>query len=399
MLPEPLWVVPGLDILTGYYNDMLYAFIPWFADTFLDPVYKVTAFPRGSGDTTYNWILWWFVFGVSVIGSIIWSVVDMKRPNYKNVKEFLDTYVRYTLFISMTGYGFAKVFKTQFPFPGLGRLTEMYGESSPMGLAWAFMGYSELYNFFTGGAEVLCGLLLLFRKTRMLGAMLTIGVMTNVFFMNMSFDIPVKLYSFLLLCMGFYLLAPDLKRLCNMFILQKPTGLSSYQFPYKAKWLLITRRIFKWIVLPFYLIMSMVEAYEGMKEWGASAPKAPMYGIYVVDQFIRNNDTIPAMATDTTRWSKFKITYRNYASMEYMNRTKLTMLCEVDTVNHVFNMTNYTDTTKKYFLNYFETDSTLNLEGTMLDDAVIITMNKLDVGNFLLVNRGFNWINEYPFNR
>jgi hypothetical protein len=39
------------------------------------------------------------------------------------------------------------------------RLLKPYGESSPMGLLWTFMGYSTGYNLFTGGAEALGGLL------------------------------------------------------------------------------------------------------------------------------------------------------------------------------------------------------------------------------------------------
>ncbi len=36
---------------------------------------------------------------------------------------------------------------------------------------------------------------------------------------------------------------------------------------------------------------------------------------------------------------------------------------------------------------------------TLRGDAVSITLREVDRSKFLLLNRGFNWINERPFNR
>jgi hypothetical protein len=41
----------------------------------------------------------------------------------------------------------------------------------------------------------------------------------------------------------------------------------------------------------------------------------------------------------------------------------------------------------------------LVLRGSLAGDALEVNLHKLGPTNFLLLNRGFHWINEYPLNR
>ena len=41
----------------------------------------------------------------------------------------------------------------------------------------------------------------------------------------------------------------------------------------------------------------------------------------------------------------------------------------------------------------------LTLEGNLNQDSLKINLRKVGENQFLLVNRGFNWVNDYPFNR
>jgi uncharacterized membrane protein YphA (DoxX/SURF4 family) len=118
------------------------------------------------------------------------------RPKQHEVLgHWLRVYVRYVLAAAMLGYGMAKVFKSQFPAISDMRLMQPYGDSSPMALLWNFMGFSTAYTIFVGAAEVLGGLLLLFRRTATLGALVVIAVMSNIVMLNFCYDVPVKLYS------------------------------------------------------------------------------------------------------------------------------------------------------------------------------------------------------------
>ena len=63
-------------------------------------------------------------------------------------------------------------------------------------------------------------------------------------------------------------------------------------------------------------------------------------------------------------------------------------------------MFSYSSITKKLNLDYsFPNKDILVLTGKLDDDSVTIEMKKYDLNNFLLINRGFHWVNEYLFNR
>jgi hypothetical protein len=71
----------------------------------------------------------------------------------------------------------------------------------------------------------------------------------------------------------------------------------------------------------------------------------------------------------------------------------------VDTVQHRVSLNSYVDTIRKSILSYKTDGSGFTLTGDLFDDSVYIRLNKYDAQSFNLMNRGFHWINEYPFNR
>ncbi len=145
---------------------------------------EITNVMTGSGDTTFDYMQSLVFLVLSIIACLIWTILDRKRPNYDKLYFYLEIFVRYFLAAILISYGFAKIFKTQFPMPGPYRLTQPIGEMSPMGLAWTFMGFSEGYNLFTGLGEALGGFLLFFRRTKVMGGFLSLAVMANIVAMN-----------------------------------------------------------------------------------------------------------------------------------------------------------------------------------------------------------------------
>src|SRR5581483_5890697 len=155
----------------------------------------VTYFPTGSGDTTLGFVQNFLFLVIAAGATVVWSIIDYRRPNYHTLYKWLRLLVRYTLAFTLFSYGFAKVIPLQFGPPGLYKLIEPYHDFSPMGVLWSFMGASRAYTMFSGSAEVIAGLLLLFRRTTSLGAMAAFAVMLNVVLLNFCYDVPVKLYS------------------------------------------------------------------------------------------------------------------------------------------------------------------------------------------------------------
>src|SRR4030095_403648 len=149
-------------------------------------------------------------FSLAFIGAIVWSILDRQRRSYDKAYYWLRVLVRYSLAYTMMVYGFIKIFHLQMPSPYLSQLVQPLGDKSPMGLAWTFMGYSKAFSAYTGWGEVIGGILLFWRRTTALGALITVILMASVVAMNYSFDIPVKLYSSVLFIQGLFLLTPDI---------------------------------------------------------------------------------------------------------------------------------------------------------------------------------------------
>jgi hypothetical protein len=130
---------------------------------------EITVLPLGSGDTTFNYVQI-FCFGMlAAAATLLWTLFDRRRTNYLRLHDWLRSYVRFTLAANMLAYGAAKVIPTQFPNPSLDRLMQPFGDASPMGLLWTFMGASGSYTIFTGISEMVGGLLVTARRTTLLG--------------------------------------------------------------------------------------------------------------------------------------------------------------------------------------------------------------------------------------
>jgi len=301
----------------------------------------------------------------------------------------------------MFAYGFAKVYKLQFPFFSPDRLLEPYGNSTPMGLAWNFLGFSPGYNYVMGFAELLSGTLLLFRRTTTLGAMLTLAVAGNIMAINYCFDVPVKLYSTTLVVMSLFLLAKDVHRLANFFFLNRPTQASNIAPPvFRKKWQNILLTVLKYGLIVYVVIANIQQALSEMKEYGDAAPKPPLHGIYNVETFVLNRDTLASLTTDTTRWGQLIVSYPGYAFIKMMNDSTRGFAFNTDTAAKKIEMFSYSDTTKRSDFAYsIPQEKILLLIGKLNGDSVLIRMKKYDLNNFRLVNRGFHWVNEYPLNK
>lgn len=398
LFPFPIGNLPWVDVASTWVQNGWNLLVPWVGKTILGIEEPINTVFNGSGDRTFDYVQVFAFFFIALVGSIIWTLADRQRINYERLNQALWIYVRYGLAISVMGYGFAKVFKSQFPEPGFFRLLEPYGDSSPMGLAWTFMGYSKGYNYFTGIAELLAGLML-FRKTATLGALITIAVMVNVVMMNFSFDIPVKLYSTHLLLMAIYVLSPDFKRIWNFFT-HREVNIPQRQFLIWPEKYNKARLLIKTLFLGYIFYSSIDQGIEIQKKWGDKAPKPPMYGLYQVDQFVMNGDTLPSLTTDTIRWQHLVIQWEGRTHIQMMNDKFSHYNLERDSTEQTFTIYSRRDTVNKHYFTYdFVEGESLDLQGTWGTDTLSVEMSRRTKDDFLLLNRGFNWINEFPFNR
>ncbi|MCB0376522.1 MAG: hypothetical protein KDD04_11430, partial [Sinomicrobium sp.] len=285
----------------------MHKFIPWVGKHILRLSYDITVFTNGSGDTTYDYVVVFTIAVLATSGTVLWSVLDRKRTHYNRLYYWLTVAVRFYVALMLINYGLIKVIKLQFPAPGLYRLTQNYGDSSPMGLAWTFLGFSKGYNFLMGMAEI-AAVFLLFRRTMIFGAIITTVATVNVMAINYFYDVPVKILSTALFVMTLFLLLNGAGRLSRFFFTGKSVSLPVIKAPaINRRWLRIAKISLKTLIIGYALIYGTIETWGSKKQYGEDAPKPKFYGIYDVGIFIKNNDTLPPLMTDPVRWKQFLI--------------------------------------------------------------------------------------------
>lgn len=391
--------IPYGGVIFRWYVGMWKTICPWVASHVFHLSGRViTYFPTGSGDTTLDYIQNLLLVLVALAAALIWSVVDRKRMDYRRLEAWLRLLVRYTLAFTLFGYGFAKVFPLQFRPPNLQRLIEPYGDFSPMGALWWFMGASVPYIIFAGAAEVTGGLLLLFRRTTMLGSLVAFGVMLNVMMLNYCYDVPVKLYSTNLVLMALYLASGDLRRLFDFFVRNRATPAADQSAPrFSRRWARISAMVFQILFVGYTLVGSIYGGWQGYRAAYINPPRPPIYGLYEVEQFTRNGREIPPLVTDGTRWRNVIAEFPAFVTVKMMNDSLHAYKALYDATK---NSVTLSAPNERYSLHYARPDAGhLTIEGSLDGAPVAMRLRKIDASSFLLMSRGFHWINEVPLNR
>ncbi len=273
----------------------------------------------GSGDKTFDWVLAFCLLVIAAVVTLVWSILDRRRPHYVTFHKWFRLGLRFVLASEMFLYGIDKVIPLQMPFPYLTRLLEPYGNFSPMAVLWSSIGASTSYEVFAGCAETLGGLLLLTPRTTTLGALVCLADMIQVFMLNMTYDVPVKLFSFHLILLSLFLLAPDVRRLFNFFFTDRAI------VPARQTHLFRSARanriaVLLQVVFGFYLLG--VGIYSGIGAWhtyGGGRPKSSLYGIWNVEQMSVDGQVRPAMLSDQDRWRRIIFDFQSFATFQHLD--------------------------------------------------------------------------------
>ncbi|MGX1642039.1 hypothetical protein [Sphingobacterium sp. NPDC055431] len=353
-------------------------------------------FRSGSGDTTLQWLLLLLISIVSIIGCIIWTLIDRKNKVYPRLYYWLTVLIRYYIAITMLMYGFVKVFSQQFPAPDLIRLTEPLYKFSPMGLAWTFYGASPAYNIFIGIAEML-GVLLLFRKTTTLGALIMLGVSINVMATNYFYDVPVKMVSTALVLFSLFLLAPNIKRFYMLLIKQEPVQLSRPPQPtFSKRWKRIAFISIKYLFI-ILTIASLIPRTHSTRKYIAQlqGKKSELYGAYYIpfkEHLNRKKINMP------DHWHYLIFTNENSLTVrdESMDLIYYQLIPTKDSKEfRIVGKYNEPSLDLKYRLK----EDGLILMETDSKDSTSIFLEKIDMENIDLKTRTFRWVQDYPYNR
>lgn len=155
---------------------------------------------------------------IGAVAALWWTRSDRRKSRAAWVPEALQVLLRYSIALGLASYAVAKLLPMQFPPLRPALLAQRVGDLSPMSLLWTFMEYSRPYAVFGGLMEAVAVVLLCFRRTATLGALVCLAVMTNVALLNYAYGVPVKLYSTMLVISAAVLLLYDVPRLTAVFL-------------------------------------------------------------------------------------------------------------------------------------------------------------------------------------
>ena len=295
--------IPGASWVLGQYGRV----VNWAVETANSSVFHVRdtlVLPNGSGDTSWAWTQMWLYLALAALGCVVWSVLDRRRTQYARLAFWLRMILRYYIAAAALSYGIIKLFALQMPFPALSQLATPLGDLLPMRFSWLFIGYSLPYQIFSGAMETIAGLLLLYRRTVTAGLFAATGAFLNVVMINLSYDVPVKLYASHLLFACLFLLAFDAKRLVNFLVLNRPAPATrAYEPDFTRTWQRWGAVGVKLFLLFQFLYLPL--RFGWARYQATNAPPAPgpfAVGVYDVRQFVVGHDTVAATSGDSLRW-------------------------------------------------------------------------------------------------
>ncbi len=349
----------------------------------------------GSGDQAAIWVLVFCLLVVAAVGTAVWTLVDRQRPDYARLSAWFLTFVRLCVAGQMLFYGFAKLVPTQMPTPPPSALLRSYGDLSPTSVLWLQVGSSHPYEMTLGAVEVLAGLLMFLPRTATLGTLLGLASMAQVFLLNMTFDVPVKILSGHLLLMSLVLLAPQLRRLLDLFVLQRPSEPVSQPALFSSeranrRAATVQAALGLWI-----LIGCAWSSWQAWHAYGGGHAKPELYGIWSVREFSVDGRPLPPLTTDQTRWQRLVFEKDGALTYQRMNGELVNTAATIS--SDTIKATEPGGATLADLKVSRPSAQQLQLTGTLHGRPVQITLDQVDLDRFTLRNRGFHWVQEYPF--
>jgi hypothetical protein len=235
--------------------------------------------------------------------SVYWQRKEIKnRIDSGKLHAWMRGILRYWLVFEICAYGFAKILKTQFGIT-YNRDDTPVGRLNGFELTWNYFAHSYTFAVIIALLQIGGSILLLFRRTTLLGAAILLPVMLNIVLINFFYDIsPGAFMNSVLFSLGLlFLLLLHRSALIGVFLrtgsnLPEPRlGFFKYLFRFLA------------VACAFGLIYYFTRMN----------PPTPLAGKWTVDRLIRNRDTIQAnkWLTDSAAWTTVYMEEYGYLSL------------------------------------------------------------------------------------
>ncbi len=383
-------------------NEAFRYVVPWVAAHVLRIREPLTS--SLAGDAPFQWVQEFVLLAIAAVGTLVWSVADRQRPDYRLLDTWLRPFVRLGLAAILFSYGFDKVYPNQFRSITRTDLIRQFGDLSHFNLIWNFMAASKGYTIFSGVLEVLAGILLLLPNLASAGAMLSVAVMSNVVALNLAYNIPVKLLSMNFLLMACYLAAPEVPRLYDLLVRNRavnqrpPSALSSNRRLNRG--VNIAQRA---AGLVFFLAFFYTESRHYAETRRAESVPVPMQGIWLVNEFTVTGGPQSSLFTPKLlesmkiqpgeeRWSRLVFDHPGQIVIQTTAGT-LDFVQVKFVAEHEVLLTDSGDSAwKAYFKLQHRRPDLIDLQGSVNGLNVIATLHKMDESRFKVRDEGLHWV-------
>ena len=105
--------------------------------------------------------------------------------NKEDKIEIIENAISWIVVLAMFIYGGGKLIQ----FDGAIEIDKTVSELTGMELMWAFYSYSKSFAMTLGIIEIIGGILILIKKTRIIGCLLTSTILVNVIFQDIYFGV------------------------------------------------------------------------------------------------------------------------------------------------------------------------------------------------------------------
>jgi hypothetical protein len=350
----------------------------------------------GGGDCMFGWVTVFCLLVIATISTVVWSVLDRSRENYAELHKWFRLFLRFALAGLMISYGMVRVFRVQMPYPSLTRLVQPFGAFSPYGVLENSIGAAPAYEIFTGCAMLASGLLLIVPGTATLGALISLADMIMAFMLAMTYDVIAKQFAFHIILLSCFLLAPDFSRLVRFLLLNRTVAPSTQVQLFRG---VRANRIALAAQIIFGLWLVGLSCQDCWGYWntrGGGRPLSPLYGIWEVQQMSIDEQPRPPLLTDSTRWRRAIFDSPDWMAFQRTDESFAPYGASVNLPERIIALTKSDDKNwKASFTFQRPAEDQLILDGRMDNHQVHMELQLTDRNSFLLVSRGFHWVQEF----
>jgi hypothetical protein len=159
------------------------------------------------------------LLAAAIIYAVIWQI---RKTNNPATLAFWQGLLRYGVAFDLATFGWEKLFHLQFVIP-LSKLDNPFSSFSSQDLFWAFFSHSYPLGCIIAGCQITGAMLLLFRRTRLVGVFILLPVLANILLMDIFYQIgaSVIVHASIMMSGILYFLLIEFNRLKEFFFVAK----------------------------------------------------------------------------------------------------------------------------------------------------------------------------------